>query len=250
MVLKYLNLNLWLGGKIWQPTLDFLKQENADILALQEVFNSRDSSLPQHYRTIEGIQNELNYEYTYFDLCFIKNWNGLKFETGNAILSRYPIISQNSLLYDGVFGEYEEKPEDFQIQPRRVQHAQIDIDGFDLNVFNTQGIWGTDGDDNERRIKMANSIVGFINDRKNVLLSGDFNVKEGTKTTGIIEKNLKDLFKNERDTSFNMKRKDNPQLASVVVDFIFASPTLNVISKKSPEVDISDHLPLIVEIEV
>ncbi|MBI3620306.1 endonuclease/exonuclease/phosphatase family protein [Candidatus Roizmanbacteria bacterium] len=39
MKLKFLNLNIWLGGMLFRSALKFLKAENADIITLQEVYN-------------------------------------------------------------------------------------------------------------------------------------------------------------------------------------------------------------------
>ena len=47
MVFKFVNLNIWIGGKLLDSALDFLSKENADILTLQEVFNGSGNELPK-----------------------------------------------------------------------------------------------------------------------------------------------------------------------------------------------------------
>ncbi len=246
---KFINLNVWLGGKIWNPMIDFLKKEDPDILALQEVFNSHDPMLTPNFRTMDEFNKIFDYKYKYFDLCFIKDWEGVKTESGNAIFSKYPIVTTDSLLYDGKFGHYEEKQEDFLILPRRLQHARIDISGIEINVFNTQGIWGTDGRDNERRIKMGKAIRNRIKREKNVILSGDFNVNPDTQTIGYIEDELVNVSKNATTTSFNLKIKTAPGFDTAVVDMVFTSPNIKVLSEECPNIEISDHLPLVCEFE-
>ena len=112
-----------------------------------------------------------------------------KVDRGNAILSRFPITKTNDIFYDRPYGVYSEnRPQDFPILPRTVQKAEIQIDNKIVNVFNTQGIWGLDGDDNERRLKMSRTILDRIKGKRNVILAGDFNVKPNTKTINNIEK--------------------------------------------------------------
>ena len=137
-----------------------------------------------------------------------------KVDRGNAILSRFPITKTNDIFYDRPYGVYSEnRPQDFPILPRTVQKAEIQIDNKIVNVFNTQGIWGLDGDDNERRLKMSRTILDRIKGKRNVILAGDFNVKPNTKTINNIEKVLINVFKDELKTTFNMKRKTDPGYA-------------------------------------
>ena len=60
---KFINLNVWLGGKIWNPMIDFLKKEDPDILALQEVFNSHDPMLTPNFRTMDEFNKIFDYKY-------------------------------------------------------------------------------------------------------------------------------------------------------------------------------------------
>src|SRR5581483_9037709 len=120
----------------------------------------------------------------------------------------------------------------------------------ELNVFNTQGIWGFDGDDNERRLAQAQVIVKELGSLPRVILSGDFNVKEQTKSIALIEDRLKNIFKGERTTSFNLKHKTSPGFATAVVDMVFASTDLKVIEHYQPDVNVTDHLPQVVVFEL
>ena len=47
-----------------------------------------------------------------------------------------------------------------------------------------------------------------------------------------------------------MRRKINPGYATAVVDMVFASSRLKILDHQCPDVDISDHLPLVVKIEI
>ncbi len=245
MVFKFINLNIWIGGKLLDSALDFLSKETADILTLQEACNGSRNELPKNERTIEILKNKLNYKYSSFSKCFMDEATQGKVDRGNAILSRFPIINTNDVFYDRPYGIYSEnRPQDFSILPKTIQYAEIQINNKILNVFNTQGIWGLDGDDNERRLQMSRIILNQIKG-ENVILVGDFNVKPNTKTINNIEKVLKNVFKDELKTTFNMKRKTNPGYATAVVDMIFISKNIEIVNHACPRVDISDHLPLV-----
>lgn len=251
MKIKLVNLNIWLGGQIFDPMLGFLKAEQADILTLQEVHNEKSKSLPRNFRSLEIIKNELNYPYVSFAPSTLWNNGKIKADIGNAILSRFPINSDSYVFYNTPYGEYKEGVVDeYPNISRTIQHAEINIEKTILNVFNTQGIWGFDGLDNQRRLEMGSMIAKMVKNNKNVILAGDFNMEANTKSMGKIEKYLKNVFKNELTTSFNMKRKTSQGYASAVVDMIFVSPNIKVIDHFCPKIDVSDHLPLVCTLEV
>ena len=54
----------------------------------------------------------------------------------------------------------------------------------------------------------------------------------------------------KRATSFNLRRKTGGGFKSSVVDFVFTSQDIEVIQKYVPEVDVSDHMPLIAIFEL
>lgn len=251
MKIKLVNLNIWLGGQIFEPMIDFLKTEKADILTLQEVHNEKSKKLPKNFRSLEIIKNKLNYPYVSFAPSTLWNNGKIKSDIGNAILSRFPIKSDSYIFYNTPYGEYTEGVVDeYPNISRTLQHVEIDIGKTILNVFNTQGIWGFDGLDNQRRLKMGSMIAEMVKNKKNVVLAGDFNMEANTKSMGKIGKYLKNVFKNELATSFNMKRKTSPGYASAVVDMIFISPNIKVIEHSCPKVDVSDHLPLVCTLDV
>ena len=115
------------------------------------------------------------------------------------------------------------------------------------------GIWGLDGGDNSARFKMSDIIVEQIKDKEKVLLAGDFNLKPNTQTIKNIEKYLTNVFKDELKSSFNLSRKNLekfPGYATAVVDMLFVSSDIKLLTHSCPQVDVSDHLPLICEFEV
>jgi hypothetical protein len=91
MHIKFMSLNLWRGGLLLDELLTYLEQEQPDILVAQEVWNNEDQSAPQHFRSIEAIQNRMHFAAYEFAPALIDNQDGYRFPSGNAIFSRYPI---------------------------------------------------------------------------------------------------------------------------------------------------------------
>ena len=248
--LTIVNLNLWHGGRLYEPMLEFLRQTDADILIAQEAYDGTDEQLSVQFRTMTTLPEALGYDHAAFERLFPLTVDGARTHFGNAVFSRFPITSSRATFFDVPYTEDYEHPQeepgsDFSQTPRALQVCELDIDGIALNVFNNHGIWGFDGKDTERRLAMTDTILQTVGDQQRTLLAGDFNVDEKTRTIGNIEKRLTNIFKGERTTSFNVSRKDSPGYATAVVDFIFVSDDIEVITHESPEVDVSDHLPLV-----
>lgn len=246
MQFKVINLNVWLGGKLMPDILDFLYSENADILNIQEARKGND--LQSFNQTELIIKKKIGYKYSYFSPAFFDTEeNG---DSGNLIISKYPIVKTNTTFFYGDYHRYTygQNPKYFPTLPRNIQHAEIKIGDQTINDYNLQGVWGyRNGSDNPERLKMSTTIVKQIKGLKNVVLTGDFNCQEGTKTINNIEKHVINIFKGERNSTFNMNQKTDVGYATSIVDFIFASKDLKLINKSMPQVNISDHYPLVAE---
>lgn len=106
--------------------------------------------------------------------------------------------------------------------------------------------------DNPNRIEQSKRIIdymGKINGAK--LIGGDFNLDKNTESVKMFMKNgYRNLIEEYGvDTTRNRlswERFDNVQYWA---DFLFVSPEVKVKSFEVPKNEVSDHLPLIVEIE-
>lgn len=253
MKIKYITLNILEGGVFFDNIATFLKQEQPDIVGFQEVYNGESPEFPKKYRSIQLLQQVLqNYHYSFAPVFSEKLPLG-EAELGNAIFSRYPIVEEKNTFFDIPYDSQYKKElrnGDFSYEPRSVQWTKIDIEELYVNIFNVHGIWGHDGDDNPRRIKMSQTILDQVGEKTKVILAGDFNVQPHTQTISMIEKRLKNIFKDELTSTFNMRHKDNPGYATAVVDMIFISDDIALIEKTCSEADVSDHKPLIAVLEL
>jgi len=253
MTITFVSLNLWHGGQLLPAPYDFLKQQNADIVALQEVYNGEDQDIPEQYRSMEVLKRELGLPYADFvpDYLDFDRTNG-KAQRGNAIVSRFPITAYPPMYFNEPYSEtYRDVPAEFPNCPRSLQRVSLATPAGDVNVFNIQGVWDLDGDNfSQKRENMANMVVSAIQGLPNVILAGDTNAKPTNKAIKLIEEHLKNVFTQNPISTFNMRRKDNPGYATAAVDMILVSPNITVLSSECPDVDISDHLPLVAKLEI
>lgn len=255
MRIKFITLNIWKNSTIIDSAVAFIKKENPDIINLQEVYNAKDASLDKRYRTLEILKKDLSLSYFHFAAKFrdITKKDNLYAEQGNAIFSRFPIMKSGAIFFDipyRVVNDYEQKRIYDQL-PKNLQSVVVEVEDTTFYIYNVHGIWGTDGKDSKRRLKMSQTIVDQVKDKRNVILAGDFNLRPNTQTIKNIEGYLKNVFKDELTTTFNLKRKSDPGgYSTAVVDMIFVSPDMKVIDHYCPQVDVSDHLPLVCTLEV
>lgn len=234
-----------------EEILAFLKRENADVVLMQEVYDGHDEAWERKFRSMDVLREELRYPYGHFAPAFLERTDFGKVEQGNAILSKFPILESETTSYDQPYSEREDKPEYYESTPRNLQRSAVDLGGRVLQVFNTQGVWGKDGNDTDRRLAMAKTFVEAVTPYDDAILAGDFNMQEKTKAIEMIEARLVNVFKEDaRVTSFNMRHKSNPGYATAVVDMLFASPSVSVLEHRQCEDNVSDHLALTATLEI
>lgn len=245
MRLKVLTLNIWHGGMIFGPLLKFLKKENADILLIQEVYDGKDAKLEKRLRTFEIFKKELDYPYHIFAPAVFDTSKVENIKRGVATFSKFPVASSKTTFYDVPYGPFDiDNSTDYQLLPMNLLHTAIDGQKS-INVFNTHGIWGWEGLDNKRRLQMSETILREAKGKENVIVAGDFNLLPSTKAVGNLKKHFKSVFDMELKTTFNMKRKVDPAFEHTPVDMIFVSKSIEIVDRYCPQVDVSDHLPLI-----
>lgn len=257
MKLKLVCLNTWLGGYLFDEITAFLREQNPDILLLQEVYNGDPQGerlfKEKQYNTLSELKALLGYQYSHFAPALIDVIDGQEIIQGNAVLSRFPLEEKEVSFYDVELSVRDPDDQRYELTPRNLQQVIAHVGERQLHVLNTQGIWGTHGNDTQRRLSMADHILKRVADHSPLILGGDFNVNQETKSIQKIESKLVNVFQGQLKTSFNLQRKNlekDPGFATAVVDMLFVSSDITVVTASVPQVDISDHLPLVCEIEL
>lgn len=251
MKLKLVTVNIY-HGNLLDEVCAFIEQENPDIVTMQEVYDGKNTAFPKQFRSWEELKRRLVFVGQDYEAALIDNRKEGKFPSGNAILSHFPITARHSVFFNEPFrDDYVDDIKNNPVQPHVLQHVVLETSIGEINVFNLHGTWDLDGDNfSEKRRQMSEAILKATKGKSNVILAGDTNAKPTNQAMRNLEPQLVSVFGTELKSTFNMSRKDNPGYATAAVDMVFVSPDVKILSKKCPDVDISDHLPLIIEFEI
>jgi endonuclease/exonuclease/phosphatase family metal-dependent hydrolase len=123
-----------------------------------------------------------------------------------------------------------------------------------FNILNVHGYpWPGDKQDNPDRIKQSQLIIDFMkNYPENQIVGGDFNLDSGIKSVKLFEESgYKNLIKEfcigstRNEISWEQYSESEKQHFA---DFLFLNSDLKITYFSVPYIEISDHLPMILEI--
>lgn len=249
MQVKVLTLNIWNGGVFFENIIAFLKKEQPDILLLQEVYEGYGDRKRLQERSYALLKKELGYPHSAFAPEFFDTRAEVNVDCGNAIFSRFPLFPHHPVFFMSNYRAIDEAS-DVKRFPRNILRADIELGEKLLSVFVTHGIWGTDNKSTPERLVMSSAIQNEVLKTDYAILGGDFNCDQNSRTIRPIAKYLKNVLKGELKTSFNMKHKKQSGYGRSVVDMLFITPNIQVVNHYCPQVDVSDHLPLVAVLEV
>lgn len=260
--MKLISLNTW-GGKIYQPLMEFIKKnsKDTDVFCLQEVFNTTSNikrgagyRLNIYAEISKLLTNHQGYFASSLDNYIIvsrSQVNPTKFNLsyGLAIF----IKNKVKVEAEGEFFVYRDRssfdPNNLNTLPRNVQYINFIQSGKKFTVCNLHGIWLKEGKkDAPSRIEQSEKIKQFLDQQMGEkILCGDFNLDINTKSIKILETNLRNLIKDyhiktTRNKLFPGKEK--------IADYIFVSDGVKVQNFQVPKVEVSDHLPMILEFSI
>lgn len=256
--MKLICLNVW-GGMRYAGLVKFIKQQSkdTDIFCFQEIFSTTSSVKKRSgYRTnlLEELSKILKYYQVFFAPIqdnylmgsFQEHYTNFPLKTGQAIFVKKDL----KVLQQGDFFVFRTRNSqimgDTLSVPRNVIHLTI-AGETPLTICNLHGIWTRDKFDNPSRIKQSKMVLDFIKKQKGKsILCGDFNLNPNTKSIGMLGEQLKDLIK-----EFNIRttRTKFYPGKEKFADYTFVSRGIKVKDFRVPELEISDHLPMILEFE-
>jgi endonuclease/exonuclease/phosphatase family metal-dependent hydrolase len=219
--LDYLNRKI--DFSLMAKTIEGL---NADIVGLNEMFDN--SHLEDYDKQTGKIAKSTTLPYFFF----AKAIDDAQGEYGNGIISRYPIVSAESIIipdpspkeYDGFY------------ETRCVLKATLENG---LTVLITH--FGLNPDEQKNAV---DTVLKHITDTKCILM-GDFNVTPNDPIIAPIKSKMKDTAELFTEPKLSWP-SDKPEKK---IDYIFVSPDIEVLSADIPEIVASDHRPHIAEIK-
>ena len=274
--MKLISLNLW-GGIVGQPLFDWLQKKSidTDIFCFQEVFDApnppaKTGKKHEHYQLKSQLEKLLPdftlvfREHVYnFDMSGNVDFTlkyGLAIAIKNTKLDN--ILDEGDTMIFGSkrMGFTMDRPTD-----RNLQYLRLKINDKILNILNYHGIWIKDAGklDNEFRLQQSSKIIKFVQELDGeTILVGDFNLEPKTKSIQMLEDiGLEDLIKSNNITSTrshfyeNIKEiKVGDQIikndGSKFADYALISSGVKANNFEVPAVEISDHLPSILDFDL
>ena len=225
-----------------QHCLDYIKQRidfdliantikncGADIIGLQEIRG--EGPREDYVDQIKILSEKIGFYYYFAEAIKVEGANPY----GNAILSKYPIISAETIaIPDPIKKKYKDGYE-----TRCILKAKIDVCGG-LNVLVSH--FGLNKDEQKNAV---NTVLENLPDEKCVLM-GDFNMKPRNRILKPVKEKLFDTAE-----KFTRKKLSYPSdKPKVKIDYIFTSKDLCVKSADIPEIISSDHRPHVATIDL
>ncbi len=268
--MKIVSLNCFMGH-VFESLLDFLVRESAttDVFCLQEMQSNPKgdlSVLPRHGRAdiLEQIKKRLPGFVCYFapaqdDFDIEPAYRG-QMQLGNATFYRpsLPVSEAGSFFIYNGFNTYTGAK-----QWETLGHVAISlsIDGpTPLTIVNVHGnSQPADKLDSPKRLEQSQKIIDFLAERTGEkIVMGDFNLLPDTESVRVFERsgyrNLVAEYKISTTRGSHMRKlfpeyEHGPYGFQEFADYTFVSPGINVSKFEVPDVPISDHLPMILEID-
>lgn len=245
--MRAIFLNCWQDGRhLWKEITSYLLEESekTDIFALSEagdkLFDFFKENLPdfQRFYTMDkSLDNSLD-------------------SSLMLVGKNIEVVEYNKLLLY-------ETDESRMIPPGFVHAADLKMGEKVVRVGSVQGT-ALPGDKNDtpERIKQSEDTLKTMGTGENRILGGDFNLNPDTKSIKMFEdagyRNLIKEFdiKNTRNEYAFKQARELAEKGEVefhgeqpFADYCFVTPSIKVKSFEVPALEISDHLPLVLEFE-
>jgi endonuclease/exonuclease/phosphatase family metal-dependent hydrolase len=243
--MKLIQLNAW-GGRLDRQITNFTRQEQPDILCLQEA-TSYPVEESGYFASIENIQASGELSYAALAPAFSFQYQRSTARFGNCILSKQPI--QKSEI---IFTHLEHK-DNFEFGTdsaniRNFVHATIELNGQPCNVITHHGFWINEHKNgNEETFRQMRILGEYIDSLAGpVILTGDFNLAPHSESVELLNKRLKNL-----SIAHNLKTTRTPLTHKTeVCDYIFVNDAVKVKDFHASDELVSDHKALILEFDL
>lgn len=237
--------------------LDQLKQQNADVLCLQEF---QTSSLPDYYDNLTYIQQELHYPYHYF----IEDEDGDQLFYSSIIFSRYPIMDTGFLRYPRpslpdvlIYADLKINKRIMRVYTTHLQSVQFkkndyrrieEIKDGDKGMIDHSKIIFSKLRTAMARRKMQVDIIQKVmgDSPYATVFCGDLNDIPNSYTYFNVRGNMQDVFLKK---GFGFGRTFSSISPTLRIDYIFADDHFNIKQFKRINRKTSDHYMLVSDVE-
>lgn len=258
--MKLLNINTSVKLDNTNEIIELISNKY-DIVTLQEVMRKIDDNVFDRYNKSNIIKANTNYQYNFFGPLWIadhheknniisKDFGGFT-EQGNEILSNYPIIKSENIFYYKNYSNFTNtshfRQED---HPRAFENVILSINDKQLQIINVHGIWTKDKIGDKRTIEQSEIILSHIRNDIPCIITGDFNLLPNTRSIKKLNEKMNNLVEKYNIQSTRPTFDDGLDKGDLVCDYIFVNDKVKVNDFRVLNINVSDHLPLILDFEI
>lgn len=245
--MKLIQLNVWMG-KILQPALQLIEDEQPDVVCLQEVMDTPEKILIPDlmFNSLGLIKERGGFDYEFFSPTLEMPIANTRAKFGNAILSKFPLQNMQTFFVHGAFND------DLGRKPhipnsRNVQTATVAAPN-PFTIVNHHGFWEPTPMGSDVTTIVLHKVHSYIKELpRPLIMAGDFNVIPESNALRIFDSYLEDLTAAHHvDTTLSQLGK----VSGVACDHIFVSPEVRVKTFQVNQRLVSDHLALVLEFDV
>ena len=254
--MKIISLNTF-GGTYFNPLMEFAGEhaETTDVFCFQEMFSTC-SRITESNGARVNLYQELSSKLGFHSGRFAPSQDGYDFEGEIDFGLSYGLaqfVKNNMRLGGGeefIIGTRNSRTGDSSTNPRNLQYVILGFNGGVYGVVHFHGLWNGQGkDDSDLRLLQSVRVRDAIAELPGQkILCGDFNLNPETESLRILEEGMVNLIKKYGiiDTRGKLYTKQGRY-----ANYMLVSPELEKRIKKFevPPVEVSDHLPLILELE-
>lgn len=261
------TLNIW-AGRVYEALLEHVKAQarSVDIFCFQEVYNSQELiytrgevwdgglGLSQAHRSRANIYQELERTLPEFHAIYHAAQSYTDhlghtedhLEYGLATFTKHSVPVQEvgevfvHRTRDSIEGN------DFSTLPRNIQYLRLPYHRKLLTIVNFHGLWNGQGKgDAPARLVQSKKLREFMESCPGpVIVCGDFNLLPDTESFQIIADGMRNLVD---EYHVHSTRSNFYQKPVKLADYILVSPEIEVRDFRVLGVEVSDHLPLVLE---
>lgn len=245
--MKILTWNVWVEEKI-DNIFSLIEELQPDVLCLQEI--TRECDFNPDIQTGEYIAEKLGFDIYSPDSQTWTDWH--KKAQSNAIISKFPIQRRR---VEFMTDPFPGNPPDYWSEGRTYIECTLDVEGKVFTVGTTHLSFSPFFEQTDHRKDEANRLSSAISDNtKNYMLVGDFNSAPNSYTIEKISSSLNHCGPEMEQATWTTKPFDYGGFAEKELnwrlDYAFATPDLNILSSQIVETDYSDHLPILLEVQM
>ena len=246
MIIKILQWNIHCKENP-DHIVQFIKENNPDIITAQELINNTEKSI----NTAKYIAQKLKYNYFFKegDTWFpVKN---NKTSQGNAVFSRF-LIKKNEFSYLTV---PHHNPPDANFEGRVYIETSINVNNFLLTIATTHLGFSPRFVINERRKTEVDNLIPLIKNQKNYIFTGDLNSSPDSYTIQQINKYLINAGPDCSQPTWTTKPFDyhgqfKENKLCWRLDYVFTTKDIKIIKAEIIKTEYSDHLPILLTINL